>query len=405
MSPSTQFLIASLIKIALVLGVLLTSLAYLVWVERKVAGRIQNRWGPTRTGPHGLLQPLADLIKFIFKEDPTPYQAETTLYFLAPFFALVLSLLAITVIPFGDAVTVAGVTTFLQISDLNVGILFIFAATSLGVYGIALGGWSSGSKYSLLGGLRSSAQMISYELSLSFAVVGPLMLAGSLSLREIVNSQAGYWGGVIPKWNCFPQFVGFVCYLIAAFAETNRVPFDLPEAEGELVAGYHTEYASMKFAMFFTGEYANMVTSSCIATLLFLGGWLRPLPASWTWVGYVPAVIFFALALLLYGFSLKRQRLIERLILPVFGTVCTILGAIFLWKPLTPPGEIFWGEGIFWFAAKVGFFLFVYIWVRWTLPRFRYDTLMEFGWKYMVPVTLANVLLTGFFIAWRGKGS
>ena len=177
-----------------------------------------------------------------------------------------------------------------------------------------------GSSTPLLGGLRSSAQMISYELSLSFAVVGPLMLAGSLSLREIVNSQAGYWGGVIPRWNCFPQFIAFVAYLIAAFAETNRVPFDLPEAEGELVAGYHTEYASMKFAMFFTGEYANMVTSSCIATLLFLGGWNRPLP--WDAMGYVPVALFFALAVILIIFSLSRQRLIERIVLPVFALVC-----------------------------------------------------------------------------------
>jgi NADH-quinone oxidoreductase subunit H len=395
MSPFGTFLIATLIKIALVLVVLLTSLAYLVWVERKVAGRIQNRWGPTRTGPHGLLQPLADLIKFIFKEDPTPVMAERGIYFLAPFFALVLSLLAITVIPFGESVTVAGVTTWLQISDLNIGMLFIFAATSLGVYGIALGGWSSGSKYALLGGLRSSAQMISYELSLSFSVVGPLLLAGSLSLREIVNSQGGYWLGVIPRWNCIPQCIAFVTYLIAAFAETNRVPFDLPEAEGELVAGYHTEYASMKFAMFFTGEYANMVTSSCIATLLFLGGWKRPLP--WNFVSYTPVVLFFSLAALLLVFSLKRPRLVERIVLPVFATVCLVIGALFLWDPFRTPAE-----GVFWFAIKVAFFLFVYIWVRWTLPRFRYDTLMEFGWKFMIPVTLANVLITGFVVAWRG---
>lgn len=394
MTPFATFLIASVIKIALVLVVLLTSLAYLVWVERKVAGRIQNRWGPTRTGPHGLLQPLADLIKFIFKEDPTPVAAERAIYFAAPFMSLVLSLLAITVIPFGDQVTIKGVSTFLQISDLNIGMLFIFAATSLGVYGIALAGWSSGSKYALLGGLRSSAQMISYELSLSFSVVGPLILAGSLSLRDIVNAQGGYWFGVIPHWNVFPQFIAFVTYLTAAFAETNRVPFDLPEAEGELVAGYHTEYASMKFAMFFTGEYANMVTSSCIATLLFLGGWNAPLPFGF--VHYVPTAIFFALAAILLIFSFGRSRLVERLILPVFALVCAAIGAAFLWEPFRTPAE-----GVFWFAAKVGFFLFVYIWVRWTLPRFRYDTLMEFGWKYMIPVTLANVLITGFVVAWR----
>jgi len=398
MTPFATFLIATLIKIALVLFVLLTSLAYLVWVERKVAGRIQNRWGPTRTGPHGLLQPLADLIKFIFKEDPTPVAAERLIYFGAPFMALVLSLMAITVIPFGGSVKVAGVTTWLQITDLNIGMLFIFAATSLGVYGIALAGWSSGSKYALLGGLRSSAQMISYELSLSFSVVGPLILAGSLSLRTIVDSQAGYWFHVIPKWNCIPQCVAFVTYLIAAFAETNRVPFDLPEAEGELVAGYHTEYASMKFAMFFTGEYANMVTSSCIATLLFLGGWQRPFDkiGSFDWAGYIPTAVFYALAVILLVFSLKRARLVERIVLPVFATVCILIGSLFLWTPFHDPAE-----GVFWFAAKVLFFLLLYIWIRWTLPRFRYDTLMEFGWKYMIPVTLANVLITGFIVAWR----
>ncbi len=396
MTHFSDFLIASLIKIAVVLGFLLTALAYIVWIERKVAGRIQNRWGPTQTGPHGLLQPLADVLKFIFKEDPTPAQAQLPIYFIAPVISLVLGLLSITVIPFGGAVTVLGHTTWLQISDLNVGILFILGVTSLGVYGIALAGWSSGSKYALLGGLRSSAQMISYELSLSFSVVGPLLVAGSLSLREIVNSQSGYWLGVVPRWNCIPQAVAFVTYVISAFAETNRVPFDLPEAEGELVAGFHTEYSSMKFAMFFTAEYANMVTASCLATLLFLGGWLRPLP--WDGLAYTPVVVFVGFALLLLKFSLSRRRLLECIFLPVVATVFTILGLLFLWEPFRTPAE-----GVFWFLAKVGFFLFLYIWVRWTLPRFRYDTLMEFGWKRLVPISIANLLITGFVIAWRAS--
>jgi NADH-quinone oxidoreductase subunit H len=402
MTPFSEFLIASLIKIALVLLVLLTALAYIVWIERKVAGRIQNRWGPTQTGPHGLLQPLADVLKFIFKEDPTPAQAQLPIYFIAPMISLVLGLMSITVIPFGDAVTVMGHSTWLQISDLNVGILFILGVTSLGVYGIALAGWSSGSKYALLGGLRSSAQMISYELSLSFSVVGPLLVAGSLSLREIVNSQSGYWLHVIPKWNCIPQAVAFVTYVISAFAETNRVPFDLPEAEGELVAGYHTEYSSMKFAMFFTAEYGNMVTTACLATLLFLGGWLRPLP--WSGLAYTPVVVFVGFALVLLIFSLKRRRLLERIFLPVVAMVCTVLGLFFLWGSWhLPKGEVFWAEGIFWFVAKVACFIFLYIWVRWTLPRFRYDTLMEFGWKRLVPISIANLLITGFVIAWRSR--
>jgi NADH-quinone oxidoreductase subunit H len=396
MTPFQDFLVASLIKIAAVLFVLLTALAYIVWIERKVAGRIQNRWGPTQTGPHGLLQPLADVIKFIFKEDPTPAQAQLPIYFIAPLISLVLGLMSITVIPFGDAVTVMGHSTWLQISDLNVGILFILGVTSLGVYGIALAGWSSGSKYALLGGLRSSAQMISYELSLSFSVVGPLLVAGSLSLREIVNSQSGYWLGVVPKWNCIPQAVAFVTYVISAFAETNRVPFDLPEAEGELVAGFHTEYSSMKFAMFFTAEYANMVTASCLATLLFLGGWLRPLP--WGFLAYTPVVVFVGFALLLVKFSFNRRRMLERVFLPVVATVFAGLGLLFLWEPFRVPAE-----GVFWFLAKVGFFLFLYIWVRWTLPRFRYDTLMEFGWKRLVPISIANLLITGLIIAWRAS--
>jgi NADH-quinone oxidoreductase subunit H len=399
MTPFQEFLAASLIKIAVVLAFLLTALAYIVWIERKVAGRIQNRWGPTQTGPHGLLQPLADVIKFIFKEDPTPAQAEVPLYFLAPVISLVMGLLSITVIPFGAAVDVVvkGVkhSTYLQISDLNVGILFVLGVTSLGVYGIALAGWSSGSKYALLGGLRSSAQMISYELSLSFSVVGPLLVAGSLSLRDIVNAQSGFWHG-IPRWNCIPQAVAFVTYVISAFAETNRVPFDLPEAEGELVAGFHTEYSSMKFAMFFTAEYANMVTASCLATLLFLGGWLRPLP--WNFLAYTPVVVFLGMAALLVSFSFGRRRLLERVFLPIVGMVFAGLGLLFLWAPFREPAE-----GVFWFLAKVGFFLFLYIWVRWTLPRFRYDTLMEFGWKRLVPISIANLLITGFVIAWRNR--
>jgi len=391
------FLIVSAVKIALVLVVLLTTLAYTVWVERKVAGHIQNRWGPTRTGPHGLLQPLADLIKFIVKEDPLPGQAQKFVYFLAPFLALVTALLSITVIPFGDSITIAGETTWLQITDLNIGLLFILAVTSLGVYGISLAGWSSGSKYSLYGGLRSSAQMVSYELALSFSLVGPLLLANTLSLRDIVMAQGGYYFGVIPKWNVIPQCVGFVCYMIAAFAETNRIPFDLPEAEAELVAGFHTEYSSLKFAMFFTAEYANMVTAACIATTLFLGGWLSPIPPINDFpVGqYFPVVALLGVAAWIAWQSFRPdERLSEKIVLKVFATIAALAGLAFLWEPIRVPGS-----GVFWFVAKVGFFLFFYIWVRWTLPRFRYDQLMSFGWKFLVPVAVAKVLITGLIVA------
>ncbi len=330
-------LLAILAKVGVVLLVLLTTIAYAVWLERKVVARIQSRWGPYLVGPHGLLQPVADALKIFFKEDIVPTEVDRVVYCLAPFLAFSLALLSISVIPFGESVTIGGATIHFQITDLNVGLLFVFAVTSLGVYGVALAGWSSNSKYSLLGGLRSSAQMISYELSLGLGVVGVVMLAGSLSLREIVERQSGLW-------NVFVQPVGFLIYFTAAVAETNRIPFDLPEGESELVGGFHTEYSSFKFAMFFMAEYANIVTVSCLATLLFFGGWLGPV----------------------FGPSLLRA------LLPVF-----------------------------WFCLKVFCFLFLYIWIRGTLPRFRYDQLMAFGWKFLLPLGLLNVLVTSLVLAWR----
>ena len=340
------FVIVSVIKIVIALFVLLTAVAYTVWLERKVVGHIQNRWGPTRVGPFGLLQPLADGIKFLFKEDLTPPHVYKPLYIAAPMIALVCALTSISVIPVGNWVTVAGVHTPLQITDLNIGLLLILGITSMGVYGVALAGWSSNNKYSLLGGLRASAQMVSYEVSLGLSLVGVLIVAGSFSLRDIVEAQGGHFWGFIPKWNIFygGQIIAFFIYLISAYAETNRVPFDLPEAESELVAGYHTEYSAMKFAMFFMAEYANMITVACVASLLFLGGW--------------------------HG--------------PVFGP--PILQAIL---------------PIFWFVLRVFGFLFVYIWVRGTLPRFRYDQLMAFGWKFLLPLAIANLVITALVVTLR----
>jgi len=340
------FILVSIIKIAVAVGVLLTAVAYTVWLERKVVGHIQNRWGPTRVGPFGLLQPLADGVKFIFKEDLTPPHVYKPLYIAAPMIALVCALTSISVIPVGNWVSVAGVHTPLQITDLNIGLLIILGITSLGVYGVALAGWSSNSKYSLLGGLRASAQMVSYEIALGLSLVGVLILAGSFSLREIVDAQAGTFWGFIPRWNIFHggQFIAFFIYLMAAYAETNRIPFDLPEAETELVAGYHTEYSAMKFAMFFMAEYANMITVACLASLLFLGGWHGPL--------FGPAIL--------------------QAVLPIF-----------------------------WFALRVFVFLFIYIWVRGTLPRFRYDQLMAFGWKFLLPLAIANLVVTALVVAWR----
>jgi len=366
--PLSIFILVSVIKSAIVLGVLLTAVAYTVWLERKVVGHMQNRWGPTRVGPFGLLQPEADGIKFLFKEDLTPPHVYKPLFIAAPMMALIFALTSISVIPFGNSFTFGpfSVPQFLpfhyempfhwggavigpysipfQITDVNIGLLMILGVTSMGVYGVALAGWSSNNKYSLLGGLRASAQMVSYEIALGLSLVGVLIQSGSFSLRAIVDAQGGHFWGFIPRWNIFHwQFIGFFIYLMAAYAETNRIPFDLPEAETELVAGYHTEYSAMKFAMFFMAEYTNMITVGCVATLLFFGGWHGPL----------------------FGPPLVQA------LLPVF-----------------------------WFAAKIFCFLFLYIWVRGTLPRFRYDQLMSFGWKFLLPLAIANLVATAIFVAW-----
>ncbi len=348
-----------LVKIVVITHVLLGAVAYTVWLERKVIGHMQNRWGPTRVGPFGLLQPIADGLKFIVKEDMLPPGVNKPLFVAAPLIAVALALTSLSVIPFGETITILGRTIPLQIAgfwdkaagaiyDPGVGLLIILGATSIGVYGIALAGWSSNSKYSLLGALRASAQMISYELALGLSLVGVIMTAQTLSLRGIVNQQAG---GIL-SWNFFGgmQFFAFFIYTIAAYAETNRIPFDLPEAETELVAGYHTEYSAMKFAMFFMAEYANMFTAASVATLLFLGGWHAPFAA------------------------------LE------FGQPGTVLGA------LAP---------VFWFALKIFIFIFVYIWIRATLPRFRYDQLMALGWRVLLPLALANIVATSIWVAVR----
>ncbi len=388
-----SFFIISLIKTAVVFAVLMTTLAYLQWVERKVIAHIQVRPGPYRVGPHGLLQPLADVIKLLTKEDLVPPYVNKLLYVGAPFLAITMALLSISVIPFGPEIQVAGYRTFMQLTDLNIGVLFVLAVSSMGVYGIALAGWSSNNKYALLGGLRSSAQMISYELPMSLAIASPLLLSNTLSLRELVEKQSGN----MFHWNVlsgpFPQIVSFAVFLIAAFAETNRVPFDLPEAENELVAGFHVEYSSMKFASFFMAEYANMITVSCMATLLFLGGWVAPWPAKYG-SGLVPVLIFAAAGAmaLFHGVNTARRR--DRLTLPFVGIVFLGMAAVFL-LPVVQS----WLLPLFWFCAKTGGILFVFMWVRGTLPRFRYDQLMGFAWKFLFPVAMANLLITGLAVA------
>jgi len=388
------FIVITLIKAFVVFAVLMTTLAYLQWVERKVIAHIQVRPGPYRVGPHGLLQPLADVIKLITKEDLIPPYVNKPLYLAAPFLAITMALLSISVIPFGPVIEVFGYKTAMQLADLNIGVLFVLAASSMGVYGIALAGWSSNNKYSLIGGLRSSAQMISYELPMSLAIAAPLLISNTLSLHDLVMKQQGS----ILNWNIlhgpFPQIVSFIIFIIAAFAETNRVPFDLPEAENELVAGFHTEYSSMKFASFFMAEYANMITVSSMATLLFLGGWVAPWPAAYG-SSLVPALIFAAAGVvaLYHGAHAARQR--DTRTLPVFGIIFLGIAGIFL-LPMVQA----WLLPLFWFCAKTGFILFAFMWVRGTLPRFRYDQLMGFAWKFLFPVAMLNLLVTGFLVAW-----
>jgi NADH-quinone oxidoreductase subunit H len=396
-----NFLILSLIKAGIVAAVLMTTLAYLQWIERKVIAHIQLRVGPRRVGPHGLLQPLADVIKLLTKEDMLPSHVNKFFYFLAPFIAVMFSLISISVIPFGPDIEVLGIHTSMQLTDLSIGVLFVLGLSGMGVYGIALAGWASNNKYALMGGLRSSAQMISYELPMAMAIASPLLILNSLSFRTLVNGQAGYYFGFIPQWTIFhgpfPQIFSFIIFLIAAFAETNRVPFDLPEAENELVAGFHTEYSSMKFASFFMAEYANMVTVSCVATLLFLGGWHPIFPAQYG-SNYVPSIIFAIGGLTALYHGMNPARRLDRITLPVFAVIFLGIAAIFqvpLLQNILMP--------LFWFGSKVGAILFLYIWVRGTLPRFRYDQLMRFAWTFLFPVAVVNLFITGLAVALESK--
>ena len=335
----SEVLLQSSVKIGIMFVAMLTVVAYMTWVERRVSAWIQDRRGPNRVGPFGLLQPLADGIKFLFKETILPPHVHKALYLLAPAILFVPAFVTFSVVPFGPTVEMFGRTVRLQIADVDAGILIVLAFSSLGVYGIALAGWASNNKYSLMGGLRSSAQLISYELAMGFAVVGVLMAAGSLRLSDIVTRQSE------GLWNMFTQPLGFAIFLIAAFAETNRLPFDLPEAETELVGGYHTEYSGMRFSMFFMAEYANMITVSALAVTLYLGGY------------HVPGLHYLGLS-------------------PGLAAAVQVTA----------------------FAAKVGFFLFLYVWVRWTLPRFRYDQLMNLGWKVLFELALINILWVAFLV-------
>jgi NADH-quinone oxidoreductase subunit H len=318
------FIIIAVVKVAVVIVAFLLMIAYLTWLERKLLGHFHMRLGPMRVGPHGLLQPIADGIKILMKEDLIPANVNKTIFTLAPLLTFIPALIIVAVVPFGNTIRLFGQSIPLVVSDFNMGILYVFAVSSVGVYGLVLAGWSSNNKWSLLGGVRSSAQLISYEVSLGLSIIGVLMIAGSLSLTDIVASQSKFY-----DWFIFRQPLGFLLYLTCALAELSRVPFDLTEAESELVAGYQTEYSSMKFAMFYLGEYGNMINIAAVATTLFLGGWHGP---------FLPPVV--------------------------------------------------------WFLGKMALFLFLFIWIRATLPRFRYDQLMNFGWKVLLPLALLNIFVT-----------
>lgn len=325
--------VITLIKILIIANMILITVSYLVYFERKISAWAQSRIGPNRVGPAGLLQPFADVLKLLLKEDIVPDAANKPIHTLAPFIALFVAFTTYAVIPIGPNIKLFGYDIPLVVADVNIGVLYVLALTSVGVYAITFSGWSSGSKYSLLGGIRSSAQMISYEISMGFSIAGVLLLAGSLRPIDIVNSQSGW------MWNAFVQPIGFITFVVSAFAETNRLPFDLPEAEPELVGGYHTEYSSMKFAAFFLSEYANMIIASAMIITLYLGGWQIP---------YIERL----------GLSAGLQAGLQ-------------VGAFFL---------------------KMGALLFFFLWVRWSLPRFRYDQLMNIGWKVMFPLSLINLI-------------
>ena len=346
MSPALATALEGAAKIAFVWGVVLGAvLPNLIWVERRMAGLIQDRPGPNRVGPFGLLQAIADILKMFMKEDVVPMYADRLLHTIAPLILLVPAMTTFAVIPFGSSIYLFDRDIPLVIADVNIGILYVFALTSIGIYGLVLAGWASNNKFALMGGLRSSAQVISYELAMGIAAIAVFLAAGSLRLTKVVEYQAsGTFLGFLPLWNCFPQALGCMIFVVSAFAETNRLPFDLPEAEAELVAGYHTEYSAFRFGMFFMAEYLNLIAASAMMATLYFGGWSLP--------GLHPTGIL--------------------------GGVISI--AVF--------------------AAKTGFFIYLVIWVRWTLPRFRFDQLMNLGWKVFLPLALLNLIVTGALVLW-----
>lgn len=385
-SPTFRYLILPIIYGVVIVAILPLAAGYIVLLERKIMADMQARLGPMRVGPHGLLQPIADAVKLLLKEDIIPANADRFLFWLAPVASVGMAMLAYAALPFGPA---------FQVADLNVGLLFILAVSSLGIYGIVLGGWASNSHYSLLGALRSAAQLVSYETAAGLGLVSALVWAGSLSMKGIVQAQSDR--GI---WFVFYAPVGFFIYLVGSIAETNRAPFDLPEAESELVAGYMTEYSGFRWALYFLAEYANMVVVAGIATTLFLGGWLRPLArihqhfpgTSIELLDLVPTLLFLALAVLCFRLVPRQPVRIQKQFMTAVGALCVILAAVMFATLYAPAGVMAGIYGAFWFLAKVGAYIYVFLWFRFTFPRYRFDQLMRLGWRFLIPLALVNVI-------------
>jgi len=381
---------------AVVIVMVLPLLAgYIVLMERKVMADMQARLGPMRVGPHGLLQPIADAVKLLLKEDIIPENADRLMFWLAPLVSVTMALLAYSALPIGPE---------FQIADLNIGLLFILAISSLGIYGIVLGGWASNSHYSLLGALRSAAQLVSYETAAGLGLVSVLLLAGSLSMKDIVQAQMDQ--GV---WFIFSVPFGFFIYLVGSIAETNRAPFDLPEAESELVAGYMTEYSGFRWSLYFLAEYANMVIVAGIATTVFLGGWLRPLASfhehfpgtSIEWPDAFPSLLTLGVAFYCLSLAPKQPVKIQKIVMLAVAILCFILSGALLGALFAPTGVMQGIHGAFWFMAKVFAYLYAFLWFRFTFPRYRFDQLMRLGWRFLIPLALVNVIGVGVAIVLR----
>jgi NADH-quinone oxidoreductase subunit H len=381
---------------AVVIVMVLPLLAgYIVLMERKVMADMQARLGPMRVGPHGLLQPIADAVKLLLKEDIIPENADRLMFWLAPLVSVTMALLAYSALPIGPA---------FQIADLNIGLLFILAISSLGIYGIVLGGWASNSHYSLLGALRSAAQLVSYETAAGLGLVSVLLLAGSLSMKDIVQAQMDQ--GV---WFIFSVPFGFFIYLVGSIAETNRAPFDLPEAESELVAGYMTEYSGFRWSLYFLAEYANMVIVAGIATTVFLGGWLRPLASfhehfpgtSIEWLDAFPSLLTLGVAFYCLSLAPKQPVKIQKIVMLAVAILCFILSGALLGALFAPTRVLQGIHGAFWFMAKVFAYLYAFLWFRFTFPRYRFDQLMRLGWRFLIPLALVNVIGVGVAIVLR----